>query len=134
METVFTLKILLPYKPFAVVMDVLRLSIETSAGSYGFLPNRLDCVAEIVPGILSYESQQSGVLTYVAVDRGILIKTGPMVSISVRNAFGGADLGKLHDLVDKEFKQLGEEELTVHHAVLKLESSFIRTLEKFRST
>jgi F-type H+-transporting ATPase subunit epsilon len=134
MFTVFTLKILLPYKPFAEVRDVLRLAVETRAGSYGFLPNRLDCVAEIVPGILSYESQQSGGLVYLAVDRGILIKTGNMVTVSVRNAFGGADIGKLHDLVEKEFKQLDEEERTVHHAVLKLESSFIRTLEKFRSS
>jgi F-type H+-transporting ATPase subunit epsilon len=134
METVFALKILLPYTSFLMVKDVLRLSVETSAGSYGFLPNRLDCVAELVPGILSYESQQGGGLAYVAMDRGILIKTGPLVTISVRNAFGGTDLGKLHDLVEKEFKHLDEEELTVHQAVLKLESSFIRTLEKFRNS
>jgi F-type H+-transporting ATPase subunit epsilon len=134
MVTVFTLKILLPYKSFAEITDILRLSVETSAGSYGFLPNRLDCVAEIVPGILSYESQQNGGPVYVAVDHGILIKTGNVVTVSVRNAFGGTNIGKLHDLVEKEFKQLDEEERTVHHAVLKLESSFIRILEKFRSS
>ena len=50
------LKILLPFRVFADIQNVNRVVIETSAGSYGLLPQRLDCVAALVPGIFEYET------------------------------------------------------------------------------
>ena len=88
------LKILLPYKVFADINQVSQVVMETSAGSYGLLPQRLDCVAALVPGILTYETESEG-MQYVAVDEGVMIKAGPQVLVSVRNAVGGADLGTL---------------------------------------
>lgn len=72
--------------------------METSAGSYGLLPQRLDCVAALVPGILTYKTKNEKV-TYVAVDEGVMVKAGADVLVSVRNAVGGADLGKLGELI-----------------------------------
>ena len=82
------LKVLLPFQTFAEKTGVLRIVAETREGSFGLLPHRLDCVAELSPGILIYETKAEGE-TYVAVDEGVLVKTGPDVLVSVRRAMGG---------------------------------------------
>ncbi len=123
------LKILLPYKIFLKADNVSRIVMETTAGYYGILPQRLDCVAALVPGILTYESETDGV-HYVAVDEGVMIKAGPLVQISVRNAIGGADLGKLRERVEEDFLALDERERNVRSAMAKLESGFIQSLRK----
>jgi F-type H+-transporting ATPase subunit epsilon len=125
------LKILLPYKVFANLKNVSSITAETSQGSFGILPRRLDCVAALVPGIISYITGQ-GSENYVAVDEGVLIKTGADVFVSVRNAITGANLDQLHDSVEKEFKNLNKKEKDVRSALTKMENGFIRTFEKFR--
>jgi len=125
------LKILLPYKVFLETDHVNRIVMETGEGSYGLLPQRLDCVAALVPGIFTYETETGGV-HYLAVDEGVLVKAGSNVMVSVRNAIGGVDLGKLHESVEKEFKTIDEEEKNVRSVMAKLETGFIHSLEKFR--
>ncbi len=125
------LKILVPYKIFATVQDVTSVTVETNEGSFGILPNRLDCVGAIVAGILSYKVND-GEPIYIAVDEGILIKTNDEVVVSVRNAIKGASLEDLHQSVEREFKQLDEKTKEVRSVLAKLDSGFIRTLEKFR--
>ena len=75
---------------------------------------------------------ESGKVHYFAVDEGILVKAGSQVLVSVRNAFGGTDLGKLHESVEKEFLKLDESEREVRSTMAKIESGFLYTLEKFR--
>jgi len=125
-----TLKILLPFRVFAEAKNVSRIVVETSGGSYGLLPQRLDCVAAVVPGIFTYETEAEGV-KYVAIDQGVLVKAGAQVLVSVRNAIGGKDLGKLSEAVKKEFKDINESEKKVQTVTLKLESGFIYSMEKF---
>ncbi|MFO7673322.1 MAG: F0F1 ATP synthase subunit epsilon [Lutibacter sp.] len=126
------LKILLPYKVFIECENVLRIVFETSEGAYGFLPQRLDGVAALVPGIFIYETEGSEV-KYVAIDQGILIKAGDEVLVSVRNAIGGADLGKLQETVKNSFLDLDEREHKARFVMAKMESGFIQSLEKFRT-
>jgi F-type H+-transporting ATPase subunit epsilon len=126
MEALFMqLKILLPFQIFAEKIGVLRIVAETSEGSFGILPRRLDCVAALVPGILLFETEDDGEV-YVAVDEGVLVKKGRDVLVSVRNAIGGDDLGLLHAAVDREFRNLDEQEQSVRLALAKMESVFIR--------
>lgn len=124
------LKILLPHKIFSESKQVKRIVAETNGGSYGFLPQRLDCVASLVPGIFEYETEDLGIV-YLAVDEGILVKTGMEVLVSVRNAIGGTDLGKLHEAVEKEFLSLNELEKNVSTVMTKMSNSLIIGLEKF---
>jgi F-type H+-transporting ATPase subunit epsilon len=131
MQPLLTLKISLPFKIFAELKNVSRVTAETNEGSFGILPHRLDCVAALVPGILLYETEK-GKTNYLAIDEGILVKAGMDVFVSVRNAIGGVSLGQLQESVEKEFKNLDEREKDVRFSVEKLESGFIRTLEKFR--
>ena len=46
----------------------------------------------------------------MAVDDGVLVKTGADVLVSVRRALGGTDLGQLRESVEKEFMTLDERE------------------------
>jgi F-type H+-transporting ATPase subunit epsilon len=74
------LKVLLPFGIFAEKAGVSRIIAETREGSFGLLPHRLDCVAALTPGILTYETKEEGEV-YVAVDEGVLVKTGPDVLV-----------------------------------------------------
>ena len=131
-KTLMNLKILLPFKVFADIKNVSSIVLETSEGSYGLLPQRLDCVAALVPGIFTYETE--GTSHYVAVDNGVMVKAGAQVLVSVRNAVGGADLGKLGDLVKKDFKSEDENQKQVNTVIAKLERGFIYSFDKLRST
>jgi len=125
------LKILLPYRIYSDKSGVSRVVAETSAGSYGLLPHRLDCVAALTPGILVYETDADGEV-FVAVDEGVLVKTGPDVLVSVRRAIGGTDLGKLHDAVEKEFLTLDDHEQNVRSVTAKLEIGLLRRFATFQ--
>ncbi|MFA5668332.1 MAG: F0F1 ATP synthase subunit epsilon [Balneolaceae bacterium] len=125
------LKILLPHKVFADLNEVSKIIVETTNGSYGILPQRLDCTAALIPGILQYETEDDGV-KYIAINDGILIKTGRNVMISVRNAIGNAPLGKLQALVEQEMTELDEIEINARTVMAKLETGFLRNFQKLR--
>lgn len=128
--TLMNLNILLPFRIFAEKTGVSRIVAETREGSFGILPHRLDCIAALAPGILIYENEAEGEV-FVAVDEGVLIKTGLDVFVSVRNAIGGTDLGQLREEVDREFLNLNEREENVRTVMAKMESGFIRRLAGF---
>jgi len=128
--TLMHLKVLLPFGVFAEKTGISRLVAEAREGSFGVLPHRLDCVAALAPGILTYESDADGEV-FVAVDQGVLVKTGMDVLVSVRNAIGGTDLGQLHEAVKREFLTLNDQEQTVRSVMAKMESGLIRRLAEF---
>lgn len=126
-----TLKVLLPFRTFAEKTGVIRIVAETHAGSFGLLPRRRDCVAALPPGILSFETRAEGEV-YLAVDQGVLVKTGSEVRVSARRAIAGTDLGQLRDAVEREFLTLDEHERNAHLAMARLETSFLRRFASFR--
>ena len=125
------LKLLIPFKIFEEKTEVSRIVAETPDGSFGILPHRLDCVAALAPGILTYETKEDGTV-YVAVDEGVLVKAGAEVLVSVRHAIGGTDLGQLHEAVKREFLKVDQREREVRTAIVKLEGGLIRRLAEFQ--
>ncbi len=125
-----SLKILLPFRVFAEKTGVSRIVAWTPQGAFGLLPHRLDCVAALVPGILTYETEAEGEV-FIAVDEGVLVKTGADVRVSVRNAIGGADLATLREAVEREFLDLDEQERSVRSVLARLESGLVRRFARF---
>lgn len=126
------LKILLPFRVYAVKNGVKRIVSETRQGSFGLWPQRLDCVAALAPGILRYETEEEGEV-YVAIDEGILVKAGADVTVSVRNAIGGAALGELRAAVKKEFLTFDERESGVRETLAKFETALIRRFAELQN-
>ena len=82
------------------------------------------------PGILAYEA--AGTEVFVAIDEGILVKAGPGVLVSVRNAVGGASLGRLREVVEQEFLKIDEQEKSRRMVLAKLENGFVRRFMELR--
>lgn len=125
------LKVLLPFQVFSEDTGVTRLVAETPDGSFGLLPQRLDCVATLVPGILTYETETGGEV-FMAVDEGVLVKTGQNVLVTVRRALAGGDLGELRTKVEQEFLTLDEHEQNARAVMTKLEMGFLRRFADFK--
>jgi F-type H+-transporting ATPase subunit epsilon len=124
------LKILLPFQIFAELTGVSRIVAETSDGSFGLLPHRLDCVATLEPGILIWQTGTDPEV-YAAVDEGVLVKTGMDVLISVRRATSGTDLSQLRAAVKRDFLTLDANEKSVRAATAKLEAGFMHRIASF---
>lgn len=129
-QPLMCLKILLPFQVFAEQAGVARIVAETYQGSFGILPRRLDCAAALSPGILTYETVEAGEV-YLAVDQGVLVKTGVDVCVSVRNAIGGAELDQLREAVEREFLAFDEREKNVRSVMAKLETGFVRRFMEY---
>ena len=119
------LRILLPFRVFATVANVTRIVVMTAAGSFGLLPHRLDCATVLSPGLLSYSTATAGEV-HLAVDAGVLVKTGAEVLVCVRHAIAGADLGHLRQAVEQEFLNLSEQEKSIRTRLAQLEGGLIR--------
>jgi F-type H+-transporting ATPase subunit epsilon len=127
-----TLKVLLPFEVFADEKGVSSIVVDTAQGSFGLLPQRLDCVAALVPGILGFEVDGQAE-QFFALDAGVIVKTGNVVLISVRRALRGNDLAGMRDAVEKEFLTLDTQEEEMRTAMERLESGFMRRFAALQS-
>lgn len=125
------LKVFMPFAAFADIPSVLSIVTETTQGTLGILPNRLDCIAILDPGILSYSSTREGE-QFIALDEGVLVKTGNTVLVSTRRAVGGKNLETLYKLVVEEFLLQDEQEINRQTTMLKLETGFLRRFAAFQ--
>jgi len=124
------LAVLVPFRIFAQVADVARVVVETRQGSYGLLPHRLDCVAALGPGILTYASPAG--IVYVALDEGVVVKSGQDVRVSVRRAIGGTDLGQLRAAVLHDFLERDTREQNTRAVLAKLNGALIEQMVEFQ--
>lgn len=126
-ETSMHLQILLPFEIFADKTGIKNIVVDTVSGSFGLLPQRLDCVAALEAGILSYTTVDDEVV-YIAIDAGILVKVGADVSISVRQAKSDLELNQLYYAVKADFWNKDKNEREIRSSLAKLESGFVRRM------
>jgi F-type H+-transporting ATPase subunit epsilon len=126
------LKVLVPSGIFLSMTSVERIVAMTPSGSFGILPQRLDCAAVLSPGLLTYSTADSGEV-HLAIDAGVLVKTGAEVLVCVRHAIAGADLGRLRQAVEQEIMKLSEQESSSRKTLAHLESGLIREFVKLQS-
>ena len=124
------LKILVPFEVFLPALEVAEVVAETHSGSFGLLPHRLDCVAVLAPGILTYRTTGTDAV-FSAVDDGVLVKCGDEVLVSVRRAIAGA-LADLHAAVKREFLGIDAQEREIRGAVARMESALIGRLVRLQ--
>lgn len=105
--------------------DVGKVVAEGVEGSIGILPRHIDYVAVLVPGILTFEEPDGGE-RLLAVDRGVLVKRGDLVTVSVRDAVRGEDLATLRQTVRERFEKIDQRERGARSALAQLEARFIR--------
>ena len=118
------LKILLPAE-ILIKQEVRKIVAEAENGSFCLLPNHIDFVATLAPGLFTYEPITGG-QELLAMDVGTLVKKGNDVLVSTRNAVHAPDLGKLKQVVVEQYDILDEREKMVRSAAAKLEASLIR--------
>jgi F-type H+-transporting ATPase subunit epsilon len=118
------LKVLLPSE---VLLDaaVTKVIAEAENGGFCLLPRHIDFVAALVPGLLSFESED-GREEFLAVDEGILVKCGDQVLVSTRQAVRGPDLGSLRQTIDAQFRAVDEMERRTRAAAARLEADLVR--------
>lgn len=124
-----TLTVNVPSRVILQQSGVFRLIAESPSGHFGLYPHRLDCIMPLVPGILVYEAADNPE-QYLAVDEGVLVKTGLSVVVSVRSAVPGSDLKEMQTLVEQDFMRLGEQEQQVRTALARIEDEFVRMYQE----
>ncbi|UJS17290.1 MAG: F0F1 ATP synthase subunit epsilon [Candidatus Jettenia sp.] len=124
------LKILLPAEIF-IDQEVTKVAAEAENGCFCLLPRHADFVTALVPGLLSFVSK-AGKEEFIAVDEGILIKAGPEVLVSTRNAIGGLDLGTLRRTIEGQFEALSDQEKKARSVLANIEASFVRRFLKLK--
>ncbi len=123
------LTVLLPTE-ILVDEEVAKVVGEAQNGSFCLLPRHIDFVTALVPGLLSFVKATDGAEEFLAADEGLLVKCGPQVTVSTRQAVRGGELGLLRETVEKTFKVLTDQEKRTRTALASLEANFIRRFLK----
>lgn len=113
--------------PEEIVLDtqVSKVIAVGSHGSFCLLPNHVDFLAALVPGLLSWHDA-AGNEAFAAVGTGVLVKRDRTVLISAEQASHGATLEELQRIVREEFAHLDDRRRSAHAAIARMEASFLR--------
>ena len=123
------LKIFVPGRVVLDLPEVSSLTVTTPRGVFGLRPRRLDCVMPLVPGLATYDTPREGRIM-LALDEGLLVKTGLETVITVRHVITGGAPGHLKQSFEAELREAGEREREIRVALARLESSFVRRLSE----
>jgi len=102
-----------------------KLTAWAENGSFGVLPNHIDFVTSLVPGVLVLVEPEGGE-RFFGIDEGVFVKQGCQVDICVRRAVQGNDLAALKVTVRKAFVELDDQERTARTALARLEVDMMR--------
>jgi F-type H+-transporting ATPase subunit epsilon len=105
--------------------EAAKVTAESEGGAFCLLPRHQDLAAALVPGLMHFVDAD-GREVFLAVNEGILVKSGRDVLVSSRQAVRGPDLPGLRRVVDEEFLVLDEKEKKARTVVTKIEVSFVR--------
>ncbi|MCV2872642.1 F0F1 ATP synthase subunit epsilon [Defluviimonas sp. WL0050] len=118
------LRIILPER-ICLDREVRRIVAEAPDGAFGMLPNHIDFVSQLAPGILVYEDAE-GHERYAGVHAGTLIKVGDDVLVSTVGAVLGNDLDIVQQHARAAFRAAEESERTARSALARLEAQIVR--------
>jgi F-type H+-transporting ATPase subunit epsilon len=113
--------------PFRLAVDepVRKVSAEGEAGSFTLLPNHVDYLSSVVPGLLWYEQEDAREVFY-AVGRGLLVKVGEQVRVAVGQAVRADRLEDVRRAVEESIARQNEQEQRAQHALERMRADFAR--------
>ena len=123
-------KILLPSE-VVLNKEVAKVVAEADNGRFCLLPQHIDFVASLVPGVLIIVGAD-GQEEFYAIDQGVLTKMGANVMVSTRDALRIPDLGQLKGIVEERFKTLDDKEKAARTAAARLEADLVRRFMELR--
>ncbi|MDO4161925.1 MAG: hypothetical protein Q4D80_02830 [Pseudomonadota bacterium] len=112
---------------------ILKVAVETLAGSYTLMPKHVDFVAAMTPNIVRY-TDVNHAEKYVACHRGIVVKKGQNVTISVQNAVASPSLEMLTDVIRRDFKENEERRKELNLAMARLELGLVRGFGRLKDS
>jgi F-type H+-transporting ATPase subunit epsilon len=124
------LKVLLPGET-VVDEPAHKVIAEAENGTFCLKPRHVDVVMALVPGLLSFVGENDEE-HFLAVDEGTLLKCGPEVLVSVRDAVRGGRLDALQKIVKERYLKLDEAERVARSALARLEAGFVRRYVEHR--
>ena len=115
------------YTPLGTALKTkaLKVSFETISGYYTLLPRHVDFVSAMNANIVRYTDEENNE-RYVACHRGIVVKKGENLTISVQNAVLSDTLDELAKSVVEDFKKNDEERKELNTAMARLELGLMR--------
>lgn len=116
---------------FQFEKPAVRIVAEAENGSFCLLPRHRDFATSLVPGLLELTSEADHDF-FLAVDEGMLVKTGSVVCVGTRHAVLGDDLGTLQSIVNEQYSRLDDRERAARAAVARLEADFARRFLSLR--
>ena len=120
------LKIAVPERLFHQE-SVAKIRAVGSHGDFCLLPRHIDCVVDLVPCMVTCETDAGGRRLF-AVDGGILVKRGSEVMLSTPRAIRSETEESLRSAVTHFFSRAEERETKTRSALRKIEADFVRTL------
>ena len=113
--------------PIGIVLkaQIQKIDFEALDGYFTLLPRHQDFVTAFPPNIMRYETID-GLMHYMACNRGILIKKGQNVYVSVHRAVLSENLEELSQTIEIEFKNDDEQRKEVNTAMARLEMGLSR--------
>ena len=107
--------------PIGETLEVKTSQVDFEAidGFFTLLPRHMDMISALKPGILSYKV--NGQKSYVACNKGVLVKKNDIVSVSTKLAILGTNLKELEEKIATDFKAMEQERKEVNLAMAKLE-------------
>lgn len=115
------------FLPTEVLVDepVKKVIAEAENGAFCLEPRHVDFVTSLVPGLLTYVTSD-GQEMFVGVDEGILVKCGPSVRVSTREAVAGNDPTALKRTMVARSGNLDEHERSARTVLARLEAGIAK--------
>lgn len=115
------------YTPLGTALDcrINKVNMETLSGYHTLLPRHVDFTAAMNANIISYTTEENQE-KFAACHRGIAVKKGDEVTVTVQKAVLGDTLDELQEIIREEFKQDEENRKELNAAMARLEAGLIR--------
>jgi len=120
-----TVQVRTPTRLVLNITGIYSVRYEIADGRRTIEPRHLDGVDAMAPGILTLTSE-SGERTEAAVDEGILVKAGSVVTIAVRHVILPRGVEPLRKALGEELARIRNTESDLRAALASLESRFLK--------